>query len=94
MCTYLDPCPDAWRPVTVHHLLTNTAGVPNYTDIPDFLDPGAHTAAPGQILALVRDRPLEFAPGSRYRYSNSGYLMLGLILERAGGAPSTGSSTR
>ena len=87
VCTYLDPCPDAWRPVTVHHLLTHTAGVPNYTDVPDFLDRARTPRPPAEILALVRDRPLEFAPGSRYRYSNSGYLMLGLILERAGGAP-------
>lgn len=87
VCTYLDPCPETWRPVTLHHLLTHTAGVPSYTDAPDFLERARVPRTPAEILAPVRDRPLEFAPGSRYRYSNSGYVMLGLVLERAGGAP-------
>lgn len=87
VCAYLEPCPDAWRPVTVRHLLTHTGGVPNYSDVPDFARQARTRREPAAILASFRDRPLEFAPGTRYRYTNSGYLMLGRIAERAGGAP-------
>lgn len=71
---------------TVRQLLTHTSGIPNYTALPE--------AAPimswvvnsrEDIVALFRDKPLEFEPGSNYSYSNSGYYLLGLIIEAVSG---------
>lgn len=87
-CDHLADCPPAWRAVTVRQLLTHTSGIPNYTSLPDWdeaLD--SRTYGPGGVVALVRDRPLEFAPGQGYRYSNTGYNLLGTIIERVAGKP-------
>ncbi len=85
-CDYLDNCPEAWRSVTLQHLLTHTSGIPNYSGLPDWdetLD--ARTYWRGGVVSLVRDLPLEFAPGEGYRYNNSGYNLLGQIIERVSG---------
>jgi CubicO group peptidase (beta-lactamase class C family) len=84
---YLDDCPVTWRDVTIHHLLTHTSGIPNLTDQPDFLNKARVPQSPAAIVATFRDRPLDFAAGEKYRYSNSGYFLLGLILEKISGKP-------
>lgn len=87
-CTYLADCPPAWQAITVRQLLTHTSGIPNYSSLPDWdetLD--SRTYGDGGLAALVRDRPLEFAPGAGFRYSNSGYNLLGTIIERVSGQP-------
>jgi CubicO group peptidase (beta-lactamase class C family) len=87
ICKYLEKCPAAWQPVTIRHLLTHTSGVPNYTDIPDFFEKVAtapYTSA--GLVDIFRDKPLDFAPGEKYNYSNSGYHLLGLIIEKTSGA--------
>lgn len=80
-------CPPAWSEVTVRHLLGHTAGIPNVTDRDDYLELCLQPLRPAGSLALVADRPLEFAPGSQMRYSNSGYLLLALIAEQVGEKP-------
>ncbi|RZJ44938.1 MAG: hypothetical protein EON87_08750 [Brevundimonas sp.] len=85
-CDYLEDCPEAWRDITLQQLLTHTSGIPNYSRLPDWdetLD--ARTWWRGGVVSLVRDLPLEFAPGEGYRYSNSGYNLLGQIVERVSG---------
>lgn len=78
--------PAAWAPITLKHLLTHTSGIPSYTAIPGFF---ARTArldlTPEGIVALTRDKPLEFAPGSRYAYDNTGYILLGYVIEKVSG---------
>jgi len=86
-CQYIDPCPAAWREITIRHLLMHTAGLPNYTGIPDFENRNRAPMTPAEIVALFRDLPLEFAPGTKYRYSNSGYYLLGAIIEKVSGKP-------
>lgn len=85
---YLDGLPEAWRGATVQQLLTHTSGVPSYTDGPEY---GAHMREdlPGLKLleTLVWKKPLDFPPGSKWHYSNSGYYLLGLIVEKASGKP-------
>jgi CubicO group peptidase (beta-lactamase class C family) len=73
------------RDVTIHQLLTHTAGVPSYTSDPAVLARKADQFTVDALLALFRDRPLEFSPGTSYTYSNSGYALLGAIIERASG---------
>ncbi len=86
ICDYLDACPDAWRPITIHHLLTHTSGIPNYSGLPDWDERlGVQPFSITELVGLFRNLPLQFEPSSDYRYSNSGYLLLGMIIERASG---------
>lgn len=84
-CRYLDNCPPAWAPITIRHLLTHTSGLPNYTDFDDFDATEGQPATPAQLIARFRDLPLNFAPGTDYSYCNSGYVLLGAIIERVSG---------
>lgn len=84
---HLPDAPAAWRDVTLFHLLTHTAGIPNLTAFADFPARKREDATPDTLIARFRDRPLDFAPGSAHRYSNSGYILLGRVLERASGQP-------
>ncbi|MDQ3799146.1 MAG: serine hydrolase [Acidobacteriota bacterium] len=86
VCKYLTDCPAAWQPLTIHQLLTHTSGIPNITALADWEAKKTLPATPAQTLARYRDLPLEFKPGERFNYSNSNYLLLGLILEKASGA--------
>lgn len=74
--------PSVGRNITVHQLLTHTSGIPNFTDFPEYVEWRQGTVQPRQILEWFWDRPLDFEPGSQFRYSNSGYQVLGAIIER------------
>jgi CubicO group peptidase (beta-lactamase class C family) len=85
ICKYLQPCATAWRPVTLHHLLSNTAGISGYGPAPD---PTAHSSPPWttqQIFEAFQDRELEFQPGTKWKYSDWGYCLLGLVIEKVTG---------
>jgi CubicO group peptidase (beta-lactamase class C family) len=87
LCQYVQNCPAAWKDITLHQLLTHSSGVFNYTDLPGF---GVHSREPhtvAQLLTRFRDKELQFTPGSRSAYSNSGYLLLGHVIERVSGKP-------
>ena len=85
ICRYVSDCPEAWRPITLRHLLTHTSGIPNYTDLPDFPALIGTPATLDQLIARFRSLPLEFTPGARWSYSNSGYILLGAVIERVSG---------
>lgn len=85
--TYLPDLPDAWRKVTVDNLLTHTSGIPNFTGAPGFNVYERQSHNPEESVALVRDRPLDFEPGTRFYYSNTNYLLLGEIIEHVSGMP-------
>ncbi|MDQ3747417.1 MAG: serine hydrolase [Acidobacteriota bacterium] len=86
-CKYLTDCPAAWQPITVRNLLTHTGGIPNYTSFPDFAKVAVLPTTNTAMTALLRDKPLDFAVGEKYAYSNSGYYLLGAIIERVSGKP-------
>jgi CubicO group peptidase (beta-lactamase class C family) len=72
--------------VVVRQLLNHTSGIFNYTDIRDTRsDRSPHTV--DEIVAIFSTRPLEFEPGTRMKYSNSGYVLLGAVLEKVTGKP-------
>jgi CubicO group peptidase (beta-lactamase class C family) len=85
VCEYLPNCPPAWTPVTVRHMLNHTAGLPNYTDFASFAQVEIFPAAPDQVIDRFRNLPLNFAPGAAVAYSNSGYVLLGKLIEQASG---------
>jgi CubicO group peptidase (beta-lactamase class C family) len=86
ICQYLDDCPDTWKAITIKHLLNHTSGIVNFTKLPEatakfLLVPHSHA----EVVNLFRNLPLEFTPGEAARYNNSGYYLLGLIIEKASG---------
>ena len=85
ICRYVSDCPEAWRPIALRHLLTHTSGIPNYTDLPDFPALIGTPATLDQLIARFRSLPLQFTPGARWSYSNSGYILLGAVIERVSG---------
>jgi len=82
---YLPDAPAAWDKITVFNLLTHTSGIPSFTDFPDYKTSEATPATPEQLMARFRDKPLEFQPGDRWQYSNSGYIVLGNLIEKVSG---------
>lgn len=72
--------------ITVHHLLTHTAGIPNYTSFPKFFETVSRDPyTPNAFINQFADMPLEFEPGSKFSYSNSGYFLLGVLIEKVTG---------
>lgn len=70
------------KEVTLHHLLTHTSGIPNYTDfIEDNAEWFKNPHSPGEILDLVSPKALLFSPGSQFSYSNTGYLLLSEVIQ-------------
>jgi CubicO group peptidase (beta-lactamase class C family) len=82
---YLSDAPRTWDEVTVRHLLTHTSGIPDYSRFPDRERAVRQPVSPEGLLARFKDRPLEFKPGARFAYSNSGYAVLGRIIEELSG---------
>jgi CubicO group peptidase (beta-lactamase class C family) len=87
VCRWITPCPEAWRGVTLHHLLSHTSGVPDLMDRPDWSKRRWAATTPTELTAAAALLPLEFAPGERAGYSNAGYNLLGAVVERATGRP-------
>src|SRR5262249_6072167 len=72
------------REVTIEELLTHSSGINNYTDAVGEEDSSIvnHPISKERILNAFYTKPLEFSPGSQFSYSNSGYFLLGLIIEK------------
>lgn len=82
-CNYFNACPDAWKNVTIHQLLSHTSGIPSYTDDSE-LEQRTHRT-PAETLLLTKNKPLDFEPGTQWKYDNSGYIFLGIIIENVSG---------
>jgi CubicO group peptidase (beta-lactamase class C family) len=82
---YLPDAPPAWDTVTLFHLLTHTSGIPSFTGFPDYQSTEAIPSPVEKTVARFRDKPLEFAPGEKWNYSNSGYVLLGYLIEKISG---------
>jgi CubicO group peptidase (beta-lactamase class C family) len=82
---YLPDFPDKGKPITVEHLLAHTSGIKSYTSLPEWLPLWRKDMKLEELIALFRDLPLEFDPGTRWNYSNSGYILLGAIIEKVSG---------
>jgi CubicO group peptidase (beta-lactamase class C family) len=85
ICRYLADCPTAWEPITIHHLLTHTSGIPDYAAFPNALPEAASSRSVTELIDTFRDKPPEFPPGTRFEYSNSGYVLLGAVIESVSG---------
>ncbi|HEY8742765.1 MAG TPA: serine hydrolase domain-containing protein, partial [Chloroflexota bacterium] len=85
LTTLLPEYPAPSHVVTVEHLLTHTSGIKNLTSMPELVPLWRKDMTLPELIDLFKDLPLEFTPGDRYAYSNSGYLLLGAIIERLSG---------
>jgi D-alanyl-D-alanine carboxypeptidase len=84
---YVDDAPTAWEKVTIHHLLTHTSGVPSYTEDATFMKSNMSPQTVDSMVGGFKKKALDFEPGSKYHYSNSGYFLLGAIIEKVSGKP-------
>ena len=80
---YLPEAPPEWAEIRIHHLLTHTSGIRDYGYEASYDTRRAVTEA--ELVRMACAQPLEFRPDERYSYSNTGYLLLGAILDRIGG---------
>lgn len=81
---YLPETPESWEPIRIRHLLTHSSGVPDYTD-DDFDYRRDYTD--DELVAMATALPLEFPAGSRWNYSNTGYVLLGIVMTRVAEMP-------
>ena len=82
---FVQAAPPAWRQITLRHLLTHTSGIPNHTSLPEWAEQTWMNRSPEDLIGFVRDRPLDFAPGTKFQYDNTGYVILGFIVQKASG---------
>ncbi|HEY0969682.1 MAG TPA: serine hydrolase domain-containing protein [Gemmatimonadales bacterium] len=83
---WLPQVPPAWRGVTVAQLLNHTSGIPSYTALgPAWMQRWGEDMEPDTIIALTFGKPMDFEPGAKFRYDNTGYVILGRIVELAMG---------
>jgi len=74
--------------VTVRQLLNHTSGIKSYTDIPGYMVEGIKADLDtAQLVAVFKDQPVDFAPGEKWNYNNSGYVLVGAVIEAASGQP-------
>jgi CubicO group peptidase (beta-lactamase class C family) len=90
VCRFIERCPETWKAITVRQLLHHTSGIPDYESALElgsakYGDAMAVSDAPRRFLDEARTKPLDFAPGSKFNYSNTGYLLLGYVIEKASG---------
>jgi len=84
--TYLANLPVPWRAVTVRQLLNHTSGIPSYTGIgPAWTRRWGEEMGPDTLVALTGSLPMWFAPGTKWQYDNSGYVVLGMLIEKITG---------
>jgi CubicO group peptidase (beta-lactamase class C family) len=83
--TYVPDAPASWDGITLVHLLSHTSGIPNFTSDPSYATWKFHATTARDLVARFRDKPLDFAPGEKWSYSNSGYAVLGYVIEKVTG---------
>jgi CubicO group peptidase (beta-lactamase class C family) len=85
VCKYVSKCPKDWHPITIYNLLTHTSGIPDFTKFSNYSKVRSKSMTPAQLVALFKNKPLDFKPGAKFKYSNSGYVLLGYIIEKTSG---------
>lgn len=82
---FLPNYPTRGHRITIEHLLQHKSGIHNYTAMRAFWSKAGQDMSVAQMIDFFKDEPLDFTPGSRFGYSNSGYFLLGAIIEKASG---------
>jgi CubicO group peptidase (beta-lactamase class C family) len=85
MTKYLPDFPTQGKKVTIENLLTHTSGIPSYTGLPEWLPKMREDLSVDQLIGIFKGKPFEFDPGTKWEYDNSGYVLLGAIIEKVYG---------
>ncbi|MCB0371956.1 MAG: beta-lactamase family protein [Muricauda sp.] len=83
--TYIPDYPTQGHTITIHHLLTHTSGIKNFTSIKGLNAIAQKDMEPLEMIDFFKNEPMDFAPGEAFKYNNSGYVILGYIIEQASG---------
>jgi len=86
VCKYIAKCPNGWEQIKIFNLLVQTDGIPEVDRSIDLKQTSSTTTTP-ELLAHLDGLPLAFKPGERFRYGNSGYAVLGAVIEKVSGEP-------
>jgi D-alanyl-D-alanine carboxypeptidase len=85
---HLPDLPVAWGPVTIRQCLAHTAGICSFERLPDYFQRVEPTnPSEAELIGLLARLPLDFPPGERWSYNNTGYLLLGMVIEKVSGEP-------
>jgi CubicO group peptidase (beta-lactamase class C family) len=82
---YIPDYPTHGYNITIEHLLTHTSGIKSYTDVREFQKYERQDMKPEEAINTFKNLPMEFAPGTKWNYNNSGYFLLGYIIEKVSG---------
>ncbi|GAA3790409.1 serine hydrolase domain-containing protein [Sphaerisporangium flaviroseum] len=80
--SYLKACPKAWRPITVRETVTHTSGIPDIQLLPDFYSKLSQPTTTRELIQRFVHEPLDFKPGTCWKYTNSGYILAGAIIQK------------
>jgi CubicO group peptidase (beta-lactamase class C family) len=82
---FIPDYPTQGKTITVHHLLNHTSGIKSYTNMQSFMTLARTDMTPTELIDKFKDEPMEFDPGAKFNYNNSGYILLGHIIEVVSG---------
>jgi len=82
---FIPDYPTHGHKITIEHLLTHTSGIKSYTGMKDFDAISRLDKKPEELITFFKNQPMEFAPGTKWNYNNSGYFLLGYIIEKVSG---------
>ena len=82
---FLPDYPTQGHTITVEHLLTHTSGIRSYTEMPEWLPQWRKDFTLNELIDFFKNQPMDFAPDEKWLYDNSGYILLGAIIEKASG---------
>ncbi len=82
---FIPDYPTQGNKITIEHLLTHTSGIQSYTGMKDFIERIKLDLKPTEVIDHFKNQPMRFAPGTKWEYSNSGYFLLGYIIEKITG---------
>ncbi len=85
ICKYVPDCPEAWKDITIHHLLTNSSGIPHFQSFPDNDQYERLPTTVEKTVERFKHKDLMFNPGTQFGYSSSGFVLLGYIIEQVTG---------
>lgn len=82
---FISDYPTKGKKISIHHLLTHTSGIKSYTSMQSFGKVMTIDESPLKFIGFFKNEPMDFEPGEEYQYSNSGYFILGYIIEKVSG---------
>jgi D-alanyl-D-alanine carboxypeptidase len=82
---FLPDYPTNGQKITVEHLLTHTSGIKSYTSLPEWQTQWRKDIPISELIGIFKDKPMDFAPGEKWAYNNSAYVLLGAVIEKASG---------